>query len=243
MPYDLRRLGLTDTLRCGAELRNRGNAARSVEEGAQAMAQFLYQELVDGRTGERACALVRCYATHAYESLPAELRGLARKSFGRKSIPADLRCLVLLGTAGDRPEWNDRRQSVAHQVIPLGAVDAIERSPMVAQMIRSFGIELSDLVALGDRPLRVPEGKTAGLFHVSQAEGSPFLDQDFVAEQRIESVLGFGGPVRSGELLAMLLFSRTGIGDDTATRFRTMALDMRAGLFAAGDLPTFRRET
>src|ERR1043166_8369784 len=78
MPYDLRRLGLTDTLRCGAELRNRGNAARSVEEGAQAMAQFLYQELVDGRTGERACALVRCYATHAYESLPAELRGLAR---------------------------------------------------------------------------------------------------------------------------------------------------------------------
>jgi len=243
MPYDLRRLGLTDTLRCGAELRNRGTTARSIEEGARSMTQFLYQELVDGRTGDRACALVRCYKTHRFEELPEDLKALAKKSLGRKAVSAGLRCLTLLGTTGDRPEWNDRRQSAAHQVIPLASVEGIEKSPMVAQMIRSFGIELADLVAAGEQPLKASEGKSAGIFHVAQAQGSPVLDQAFVSAERIESVLGFGGPIRSGDLLAMLLFSRTGIGDDTATRFRTMALDMRAGLFAAGDLPTFRRES
>src|ERR1051325_1658315 len=118
MPYDLRRLGLTDTLRCGAELRARGNTARSIEEGAQAMVELLYQELVDGRTGDRACALTRCYKTHPYGDLPDDLKALARKVCGRKSMPAELRCLVLLGTAGDRPAWNDRRQSVSHPVTP-----------------------------------------------------------------------------------------------------------------------------
>jgi hypothetical protein len=240
MPYDLRRLGLTDTLRCGAELRDRGTKARSIEEGAQSMTQLLYQELVDGRTGDRACALVRCYKTHRYEDLPADLQAVARKSFGRKRVPAGLRCLTLLATTGDRPEWNDRRQSVAHQVIPLASVEAIEESAMFAQMIRSFGIDLADLVG-SDQPLKAAEGKSAGIFHVAQAAGSPFLDQDFVAAERIESVLGFGGPVRSGDLMAMLLFSRTAIAEDTAARFRTMALDIRAGLFAAGDLPAFSR--
>jgi hypothetical protein len=243
MPYDLRRLGLTDTLRCGAELRDRGTTARSIEEGAQSMTQLLYQELVDGRTGDRACALVRCYKTHRYEDLPADLKALARKAFGRKAVPANIRCLTLVGTAGDRPEWNDRRQSVAHQVIPLHSIEAIEKSPMVAQMIRSFGIELSDVIATGEQRLTPAEGKSAGIFHVAQGTGSPYLDQGFVAAERIESVLAFGGPVRSGDLMAMLLFSRTAISEDTAARFRTMALDIRAGLFAAGDLPTFRQES
>src|SRR3954468_5542627 len=243
MPYDLRRLGLTDTLRCGAELRDRGTKARSIEEGAQSMTQLLYQELVDGRTGDRACALVRCYKTHRYDELPADLRALAKKSLGRKAVPTALRCLTLVATAGDRPEWNDRRQSVAHQVIPLASVDMIEKSPMVAQMIRSFGIESASLISDNEQPLKLAEGKAAGIFYVAPAAGSPYLDQDFVAAERIESVLGFGAPVRSGDLLAMLLFSRTIIGEDTAARFRTMALDIRAGLFAASDLPTFRRES
>ena len=62
---------------------------------------------------------------------------------------------------------------------------------------------------------------------------------DFVQPERIESVIGFGCLLRSGQMLCMTLFSRTTLAPEAAARFKTLALDARAGLFAAGDLPIF----
>lgn len=243
MPYDLRRLGLTDTLRCGAELRRIGNAAHSIEEGAQAMVEFLYRELVDGRTGDRACALVRCYKTHRYAELPDDLKKMAAKGLGRRKIPDEMRCMVLVGSAGDRPEWMDRHQSEAHQVIPLAAATISEREPMIAQMVAHFGLDLDGAASEAGDPVQPPEGAASNVFCIPRAKGSPLLadQEDFVLPERIESVVAFGGVLRSGELLATILFARVAISDEAASRFRTVALDMRAGLFAAGQLPTFRR--
>jgi hypothetical protein len=55
-------------------------------------------------------------------------------------------------------------------------------------------------------------------------------------------VVGFGGLLRNGEMMATIIFSRAPISEETAARFRTLALDIRAALFGAGDIPTFQSE-
>ena len=240
MTYDIRRLGLTDTLRCGAELRSIGNASRTLEQGVQSMAAFLHAELVDGRTGTRACALVRGYMTVDYGDLPDDLKSAAGKGRKKRKTDPRTRCLVLLGSAGDRPEWNSRATSVHHKVVVFDSIDAVESAPMFAEMIRELGLDLNDVVAPASEISKRPE-RPSGVFFVPQAAESPFITdkKNFVQPEQIESVVGFGGMLRNGQTLCMILFSRTGLTAEASARFKTLALDVRAGLFAASDLPTF----
>jgi hypothetical protein len=71
------------------------------------------------------------------------------------------------------------------------------------------------------------------VFHVENALGSPFIpaQQEFVLPHRIQSVVGFGGLLRTGELFAVILFSRDHIPESSAVRFRSIALDVRSSLF------------
>ena len=231
-------------LRCGIDLRKHVQHARSVEEAAESITRYLYDELVEESTGRRACALVRCYKTHSYAELPTDLQGFARNALGHAPRTRTVKCLTLLGTAGDRPEWNSRLRSLGHQAIPLESEQMVEQAPMIAQLIKAFDLDLADVIAPTPEILRRATGKTSSVFYVPKANGSPYIpaQADFVVKERIESVLGFGGMLRNGDLLAVILFSRTPISEETASRFRTLGLDVRAGLFTAGDLPAFRSD-
>lgn len=245
MPFDLETFSLSDMLRCGIELREYATQARSVEDAAEAITKYLYDALIDRSTGKRSCALVRCYKTHPYRDLPPDLQAFAQNVLGRKPRSPNTTCLTLLGTAGDRPEWNSRRRSVGHQAIPLESEQMVEQAPMIGRLIKDFGLDYADVVSPNAGHLARIEGKSQSVFYVPKAAGSPFIpaQTNFVVRERIESVLGFGGLLRTGDLLAVVLFSRTPIGEDTAKRFRTLALDLRASLFSAGELPAFRAET
>ena len=61
--FNLSQLSLSDMIECGAALRQLGHDKRSMEEVADRIVRYLYDHLVDGRTGERACALVRFFLT------------------------------------------------------------------------------------------------------------------------------------------------------------------------------------
>jgi hypothetical protein len=244
MPFDLQDFSLADTLRCGIALRSHAASAESVEEAAQSLTRYLYDELRDAATGARSCALVRCYKTHSYHDLPTDLQGFARNVLGRKPASVTTKCLTLLGTAGDRPEWNSRMRSLGHQAIPLESEKMVEQAPMIAQLIRAFGLDLSSVIAPNPEILRRMDGKSYSVFYVAKAAGSPYIpaQTEFVAREEIESVLGFGGMLRTGDLIAIILFSRVPISEETASRFRTLALDVRASLFASGEIPTFRSQ-
>jgi hypothetical protein len=244
MPFDLRTFDLTDTIRCGSELRRIIQSASCLEEAAQAITDMLYESLEDGGTGQPSCALVRCYKTHSFNALPTDLQGFARNVLKRKPSSPRVKCLTLLGTAGTRPEWKDRRRSLGHQAIPLESVEMVEQAPMVSQLIRQLGLDIASLIAPTPEILRQMEGKSYGVFYVPRAAGSPYIpaQADFVVRERIQSVVGFGGLLRNGDMLAIIVFSRTPISEETANRFRTLALDIRASLFATGELPTFREE-
>ena len=261
MPLDLTNFGLDGMLRCGLGLRRSTREARSVEAAAAGIVRFLHDGCRDPATGARSCALVRFYLTQQLGALDAALQAFARRALvagaggqhrasvadaafaARAAAPAAdpaMRCLTLLATAGDRPEWNDRRQSRGHQAIPLPSPRAVERAPMVAQLIRQMGLDIADVVRPSPAVVGDAEGRTHNVFHVAEALGSPYIpaQADFVIPCGVRSVVGFGGLVFD-ELFAVILFSRAPIPAPSADRFRTIALDAKSALHALQPVPVF----
>lgn len=246
MPCDLTRFDLGAQLRCSQLLRKAARGASSMEGAAGAVCRRLYEDLGDGGGG-RACVMVRFYKTHAYGALPPELQRFAKRVFGTVAISPpepSMKCLALLATVGDEPAWNDRRRSEGHQAIPLPTAHIVERAPMIAQLIREFGMSLSDVVARSDDVVRALGGKSYGVFHVEEAAGSPYIPAQagFVDRYAVRSVLGFGGLLPSGDLFAVILFSRVHVPVEAADRFRSLALDLKGCLLAYDQAPVFDAE-
>ena len=237
MSSDLTNFGLTEMLRCGSEIRRVTKDAPTLETAAQRICRLLYDELAaprsDGSAASRACALVRFYKTHPFVQLPMELQRFAKGLLGPEPPHEDMKSLALMATVGDEPAWNTRRRSKGHQAIPLASPEMVEKAPMIAQLIRAFGLELSTFVRPTRDVVRDLGGKSYGVFHVEQAVGSPYIPaQEFVRQHRIRSVLGFGGSLATGDLFAVILFSRVPISVDAADRFRTVALDVKGTIFS-----------
>ena len=250
MSTDLRSFGLTEMLRCSVALRSAADGATSMEDAAQRICRYLYAEFgamstaagAAERIGGGDCALVRLYKTHPYAQLEPSLRRFADKALGATKAGPGLRCLTLLATAGDEPAWNDRNTSRGHRAIPLPTPAIVEQAPMVAQLVRQFGLDLADVVSPSPEFVREMAGRSYGVFHVDDAVGSPFIPaQDFVERYGIRSVVGFGGALRSGDIFATIMFSRVEISAEVAERFRTIALDVKAALFKFDEDEVFLR--
>lgn len=243
MPSDLTKFGLSEMLRCSTELRRATRDAPTMEDAAQRVCRVLYDELVTP-ANEKACALVRCYKTHPYGKLDLELQAFARAVLHGHAAAPTMRCLTLIGTVGDERAWNSRRTSAGHQAIPLPSADIIEKAPMIAQLIRQFGLDLTDVIQPTTDLVRGVTGRTYGVFHVAEAVGSPYIpaQKDFVLKHGIRSVVGFGGSLPSGDLFAVVLFSRVPVSSETADRFRNLALDVKSGFFPYREGEIFSRE-
>src|SRR5579864_6114420 len=76
--YDLTRFTLVDMVRCGAALRRLATESTSMEDAAQRVTRYLYENL-RGKTADsnRSCVLVRFFKTHLYGRLIEELREAA----------------------------------------------------------------------------------------------------------------------------------------------------------------------
>jgi hypothetical protein len=224
MSIDLTKLDASESARLAEEGRAALAGAGTLEGASAALCRHLHAVLA-GPDGDRACALVRSYATHAYGALPFELQRFAKRMYGTMAITPpefDMRCLVLLATAGDEPAWNDRRQSHGHQAIPLPTPHVVERAPMIAQLVREIGLDVAHVIRPTPAVLRAfPEGAD-GVFHVEDAVGSPYIpaQEEFVLRHGIRSVVGFGGPLPTGELFATILFARVRVPVDAADRLR-----------------------
>jgi hypothetical protein len=243
VPLDLENFGLGEMLRCSLEVRQAARDGATMEDSARRVCRYLYEAL---RTagGQQACAMVRCYKTHPYGSLPDDLQRFAKRALRSNDpglqVNASMRCLTLLATAGDQPEWNDRHLSVGHQAVPLPSPQIVQRAPMIAQLIQEFGLAINEIVQPTPDLVRNLQGKTYGVFHVEEAAGSPYIpaQSQFVERFGLRSVVGFGGSLSAGDLFAVILFTRVFIPQHSADRFRTIALDVKGCLlpFADGDV-------
>ncbi|NEQ49003.1 MAG: hypothetical protein F6K11_02560 [Leptolyngbya sp. SIO3F4] len=233
--YDLTQFNLQNVTDIGIALRGFGQEADTIETVAQRSVRYLYDNLIDPHTGQSACALVRFFKTHAYGKLPKELQIHAHKALEQADeLSSAVKCLTLLATVGTQPNWNDRRTSQGHQVIPLTSAKGVQQIPMMAQLIRSFGLEINSVVAPDPKLLIELERKTYNVFFIPQAAGSKFIpgQTDFVNVYGIKSVLGFGGMLPSGNLFTIILFTKVPIPDATAQLFKALPLSIKMALLA-----------
>lgn len=243
-PYDLTRFDLSDMLKCGAELRRQARDSSTLEGIAARTVRHLYEECRDAKTGARQCALVRFYKTHLFGKLDKSLQQFAMKTAGDAHLTPETRCLTLVGSAGEHPSWNDRRKSRGHQAIPLLSVEMIERAPMIAQLLKEFGVPLAEVVSKRvEAPAIVEkvEGSTYNVFHVEDAAGSPYIpaQDDFVNPYNVKSVIGFGGSMAMGEIFAVIMFTKVSVTRANARRFRNVALDLKAEAYRIRDHMVF----
>lgn len=239
---DVANVSVGAMLRTGVAIRKVVHGAESLEEAAQLLVRYLYEHCVEPERGERTCALVRFYKTHRYGELEPALQLFAARQLGTATPRADMRCLTLFATAGDEPDWNSRHASKGHQAIPLPSAEGIRAAPMIMRLVEELGVDIESLVSSTAEPRGRTDIRTYDVFHVEQALGSPYIpaQHDFVERYGIASVVGFGGLLRSGELFAVILFSRVPIPARSAARFRTIALDVRSSLFAFDESRVWR---
>jgi hypothetical protein len=227
--YDLTNFNQTDLCQCAIALRNMDFGAQSMEELANRMVRYLYDKLLDQQTGNSACAIVRFFKTHPYQALTIELQKAASDMLGDRSALPTTKCLTLLATVGDQPEWNSRQTSVGHKAIPLIDQDFVERAPMISQLIRQFGLEVNTVLEAAPEIMVDLERTTFNVFYIPEALGSQYIpaQKEFVIPHQIRSVLGFGGMLPSGNLFAIILFSKVFIPPDTADRFKWISAYVR----------------
>lgn len=227
--FDLGSFDLDDMTLCGKHLRELSASCVSMEEAAEEIVQYLYRSFVDPESGDPQCRLVRFYKTHRYSELETELQSWTRERYANVlEDEEDVNCLTLLATIGAEREWCDRRASRAHQAIPLPSVDAIEHAPMVHRLISQLGVDAEALVDPAPDLIVDQREESFGVFHVGEARGSPYIpaQADFVERYGIRSVIGFGGPLPSGDLVATIMFSAAEIPRETADLCGPLALSV-----------------
>ena len=236
--HDLNNFGLKEMIICQSFLRQSGANAESMEEVANNVVQFLYDNLADGTTGEKACTLVRFFKTHDFETLDEDLKGFASNILKNTNVneTPNMKCLTLLATAGDKPDWNSRQKSKGHKAIPLPSAEFVERLPMIANLIKQLKLEISKVLKPGPSFILDMNEADYGVFYIPNAAKNEMIpdQEDFVKPQGIKSVLGFGGVLPSGNLFTVILFSKVEISQQTANFFKTLALAVEFSVTSFG---------
>lgn len=224
---------LLDMLRCSRGLRNITAESKSLPEAANAIVGYLYSQFSNPVSKEPELALVRFYKTTSFADLDEEQQAFARSVAGGRELSPTTKVLELVATAGSESEWNDPAQSAGHRAIPLLSVGMVEQAPMIAGLIKALGLDIAAVVTPTLALIQDAHGKTHNVFHVEHALGSPLIpaQKDFVERYGIKSVIGFGGLLPTGDLFAIVMFSREHVGNEPATRFRSVSLDVKAILF------------
>ena len=245
---DLGSLDVTDftvgaMLRSGIAIRRAVRGCVTLESAANVVVRYFYDHCL-GADGARSCALVRFYKTHPYGALEPAQQRFAAAQLGAIPPRKSMRCLTLVATIGDEPDWSSRHTSRSHLAIPLPSADSVRSAPMIMRLIEDLGVDVESLLSSTPAAVRGSANRTYDVFHVEEARGSPHIpaQAEFVDRYGIRSVVGFGGLLRSGELFAVILFSRDHIPVRSATRFRTIALDVRSALFRVDEARTWETE-
>lgn len=223
-----------DMLDSSSALRTVGATADSMESAAQRTVNWLRTHLVDEH-GASAVALARVLTTVGYCDLPADLAARAEQLDARVAEEPTRRCAVLLGTAGERPEWNDVDASINQRVIPL-STGRDDRTDDVHALLDALGFDPAHLPEHLPASSSVAAGSTGAgspfrlLYMSDDIAEHPSTAGRFCAEAGIRSVLTFGNTLADGSAFAVLLASTAPLDHDMAELFESIGLSIRLTL-------------
>lgn len=222
-------------------LRHCGADSQDMETAAKRIVRHFRERFRNPDNGSCELPLVRFYKVHEYGKLPEDLRLYARSMFPAIDLVPSTRCLVLLATAGEHPDWNARRQSRGHQVLPLLSIETVKQMPMVYTAISQLGIEVADVISPHEEFVVSRDTRSYNVFYVPEALGSPYIpvQDDFVKAYGIRSVLGFGGILPSASLFVVILFSNQLIPVETAQVFKSLAMSVKVAVVPFDEVAVF----
>lgn len=239
--YNLATFGFSEMMDCRTRVRAMISAdAATMCEVAEQIVRFFRQEFVD-EDFRPVLPLVRLFTTHIYDDLDEDLQEFARGIDPAAENVPGLRCLVLLATDGDRVEWRSPLMSRGHRAIPLSSERVVANAPMISQLVEQFGISISTVINPDPALLLDMEERASNVFYVPVAAGSPYIvaQEEFVIPYGIRSVIGFGGMLATGDLFALILFSRVEITSEVADIFKVIGLNLKLAMMRVAHKPLF----
>ena len=230
--YEINHFTIREMTECGTAIRTIGDGAKSMEEVANRIVNYLYDSLIDGETGLRACSMVRLFKTHAYKDLDAELQEFAQNMLGNKLAYPRMKCMVLLATVGEEQEWRSRSTSRGHKAVPLQSEEALNQIPMFLPLIEQFGMQVDMLIKPDPKFLLDLEQSTYNVYYVPEALGNPYIpaQKGFIIPYGIRSILGFGGLLPSGDMFAVPMFFKVPVSREVADLFRPISLSVKIAI-------------
>lgn len=170
----------------------------SLDAAAQAFVDTLYEQF------QESLVLLRLFASLPYSALPPCDRELVDKKAadsGTASLyRADTPILTLLGTRGQRPEWNNRSMSEGFRCIPLVSSGYVGSLSMLSMQFKAMKLDLG-LLDRWDSTVATSghADQFTGMLYVKDAgtdqdeQGRMAVPrQQFVAENQVKTALGFG---------------------------------------------------
>ena len=198
--------------------------AASFEAAADSFARQLVREF-------ETIALARVFGTVEFEALPPAERSFAESTVPDLALFPKTEVLTLFGTAGTKPDWNDRRTSAGHLAIPLLNRRTIEEAPMITRLLDdlrfSLKAEAGDSRQLATRAFAdanavcyIPDAATT----VDVLGRLVIPATEFVRDNTIRTVVGVGGSyVVARMFVAILLFTTEAIPPATAIHLKELS--------------------
>lgn len=207
------------------EIRRIGGRSSSLHEAAQEMMAFIRREFINPETGNTVIPLARLFVTMPFRLLPGEYR----QKFIAEGVSDNTMFLCLMGTAGDKPDWNDIRKSKKRQAVRLpDDKDDFALMPMLARNFNKMGINYEEII----HPRSGNEVTTIEDYALEKVlAGSPYIpDQAFVKEYHLASQIGVGGVLPSGSIFTSFLFFNEPIDNDFAETFMVIPMALQMAL-------------
>jgi len=203
--------------------------AQNLENAAQEYMSILYNRFAE------SIVLARFYVTVPFKNLPETNRQfvttLAQAKGINDLIKDETLVLSLLGTRGQKDEWNDRKKSKGHVGIPLASADFIDKIPMMSRLLKQLGAELNWINSNDTGLVAKTFKNVSGVFYVRDAKAETdtqgrkiIAAQDFVEEFGVKTVFGIGGCyLGTATFFTTIIFLRETIEKELAERFMLQA--------------------
>jgi len=171
----------------------------TAEELAQAFIDIIYEYF------QESLVLLRLFSSVPYSALPIQdqqLVDIKANDSGTAHLYNDgTPILTLLGTRGQKSDWNERHKSRGFRCIPLVSSEYVASLSMLSMQFKKMEFDFG-LFDTWDTTI-VAKGRAddySGMLYVNHAaidkdeQGRMIVPrQEFVAENNIKTVLGFGG--------------------------------------------------
>lgn len=198
-------------------------------EAAAHITEYLFDELLDD-AGDRACVLVRIYATQPFSALPEHLRRIAREV--APDVEPTTACLVTLASNGST-ELPAHTLPEEH-VLPF-TVSVFEGVPFMPTLLERVGVEL-DAVHDPDRAVEIRlQHRTfnayvgRGLAEDEELVPNP-LHRQVLRERGISTVVALAGVLPTGGLLLMMLQTAIDVPERVVPLLQPLAVAVKASL-------------